>query len=113
MRKIPMRKCVVTNEHYPKKELIRIVRTPEGTVEVDTTGKKNGHGAYLKPDREVIDTARKKKVLKVPVLLSRGVCPQCMGMDECPVMASWLGGLVPVRSSAELDLISLKGSSLQ
>ena len=63
MRKIPMRKCVVTNERFPKKELIRIVRTPEGEIVVDTTGKKNGHGAYLKLDREVIETARKKKVL--------------------------------------------------
>ena len=57
MRKIPMRKCVVTNE------LIRIVKTPEGEVVVDPTGKKNGHGAYLKKDREVLETARKKKLL--------------------------------------------------
>ncbi|MBQ2685615.1 MAG: YlxR family protein [Erysipelotrichaceae bacterium] len=63
MRKIPMRKCVVTNERFPKNELIRIVKTPEGEVVVDPTGKKNGHGAYLKKDREVLETARKKKVL--------------------------------------------------
>ncbi len=63
MRKIPMRKCVVTNEHFPKKELIRVVRTPEGNIEVDPTGRKNGRGAYLKLDREVIDLAEKKKTL--------------------------------------------------
>ncbi len=63
MRKIPMRKCVVTNERFPKNELIRIVKTPEGEVVVDPTGKKNGHGAYLKKDREVLETARKKKLL--------------------------------------------------
>ena len=44
MRKIPMRKCVVTQERFPKKDLIRVVRTPEQTIEIDLTGKKNGHG---------------------------------------------------------------------
>lgn len=47
MKKIPMRKCVVTQERFPKKELIRVVRTPEGQVEIDLTGKRNGHGAYM------------------------------------------------------------------
>lgn len=62
-RKIPMRMCVVTRESYPKKELIRVVRTPLKTVEVDKTGKKNGKGAYLKLDKEVIEKARKNKAL--------------------------------------------------
>lgn len=63
MRKIPMRKCVITNERFPKNELIRVVRTPEGEIVVDPTGRKNGHGAYLRKDLEVIATARKKKTL--------------------------------------------------
>ena len=63
MRKIPMRKCVVTNERFPKNELIRVVRTPENEIVVDSTGKKNGHGAYLKKDAEVIAMAQKKKIL--------------------------------------------------
>ncbi|MBQ1521993.1 MAG: YlxR family protein [Erysipelotrichaceae bacterium] len=63
MRKIPMRKCVITNERFPKNELIRVVRTPEGEIVVDPTGRKNGHGAYLRKDAEVIATARKKKTL--------------------------------------------------
>lgn len=62
-RKIPMRTCVVTRESFPKKELIRVVRTPEGTVEVDETGKKNGKGAYLKLAPEVIQKARQNKAL--------------------------------------------------
>ena len=62
-KKIPMRTCVVTREKYPKKELIRVVRTPEGNVEVDTNGRMNGHGSYLKLDREVILKAKKRKVL--------------------------------------------------
>ena len=62
-RKIPMRTCVVTREKCEKKELVRVVRTPEGTVEVDTTGKKTGKGAYLKLSCEVIQKARKNKAL--------------------------------------------------
>ena len=45
-RKIPMRTCVVTREKLPKGELIRVVRTPEGEVIIDETGKANGRGAY-------------------------------------------------------------------
>ena len=62
-KKIPMRSCVVTREKLPKKELIRVVRTPEGKVVVDQTGKANGRGAYLKLALDVIDTAEKNKVL--------------------------------------------------
>jgi uncharacterized protein len=46
-RKIPLRKCVACQEMKPKKELIRVVRTPEGEVLIDLTGKKSGRGAYL------------------------------------------------------------------
>lgn len=63
MKKIPMRSCVVTNEKLPKKDLIRVVRTTDGTVVVDETGKVNGKGAYLKKDIEVFNKARKTKVL--------------------------------------------------
>lgn len=62
-RKIPMRKCVVTNENYPKKELIRIVRNKENEVFVDPTGKKNGRGAYLLLNKDVILKAKKTRVL--------------------------------------------------
>ena len=63
VKKIPLRKCVATNEQLPKSEMFRIVRTPEETVCVDTTGKVRGHGAYLKKDKTVIMNAKKKKVL--------------------------------------------------
>ena len=52
MKKIPMRSCVITGEKLPKKDLIRVVRTPEGTVVVDESGRVNGKGAYLKKDLE-------------------------------------------------------------
>lgn len=63
MKKVPMRKCVATQEQLPKKELLRIVKTPEGEVKVDVTGKLNGRGAYLKKDLEALKIARSKKVL--------------------------------------------------
>lgn len=63
MKKIPMRKCVVTQEQLPKKELIRIVRTPEGQVVIDETGRTNGRGAYLKKDIAAVELAKKKKAL--------------------------------------------------
>ena len=63
MKKMPMRSCIITKEKLPKKELIRIVRTPEGTVIIDETYKANGRGAYLKKDIEVIKKAKNNKVL--------------------------------------------------
>ncbi|RYG73843.1 YlxR family protein [Lentibacillus lipolyticus] len=62
-KKIPQRKCVVTNEMKPKKELIRVVRNKEGEVFVDLTGKKNGRGAYVSADPEVIGKAEKGDLL--------------------------------------------------
>lgn len=47
VKKEPLRKCTVCGEHFPKKQLIRIVRKPDGEVAVDLTGKANGRGAYL------------------------------------------------------------------
>ncbi len=63
VKKIPMRRCVVTGEQFPKKELIRVVRTPEGDVIIDQVGKANGHGAYLSKSLKTVDAAQKKKIL--------------------------------------------------
>ena len=63
IKKIPMRTCIVTKEKLPKQELIRVVRTPEGNIVIDETGKANGRGAYLKKDVEVFEKARKSKIL--------------------------------------------------
>lgn len=63
MKKIPMRSCVATGEKLPKKELIRVVRTPEGDVIVDESGKANGRGAYLKKSIEAFEKAKKSKIL--------------------------------------------------
>lgn len=63
-KKIPLRTCVVTKESLPKQELLRIVRTPEGDIKVDETGKLNGRGAYIKKDLSVLEQARKTKALE-------------------------------------------------
>lgn len=62
-RKIPLRKCVATGEMKGKKELVRVVRSKEGDVSVDLTGKKNGRGAYITLDKECILLAKKKNIL--------------------------------------------------
>lgn len=62
-RKVPLRKCVATGEMKPKKELVRIVRSKEGEVSVDPTGKKSGRGAYLSKDKEAVLLAKKKNIL--------------------------------------------------
>ena len=64
VKKIPLRSCVITKERLPKQELLRIVRTPEGCVCVDETGKMNGRGAYIKKDIEVIEKAKKSNILE-------------------------------------------------
>lgn len=58
-----MRKCLASGESLPKKELLRIVRTPEGEVKVDTTGKLNGKGAYLKKSLGALEIAKKKNLI--------------------------------------------------
>lgn len=63
-KKIPLRTCIVTKENLPKSELLRIVRTPDGDIEVDETGKLNGRGAYIKKDLSVLETLKKSKLLE-------------------------------------------------
>lgn len=64
VKKIPQRTCVVTHEKCDKKDLIRIVRTPEMNVIIDLKGKENGRGAYIKRDINVVDKAKKSKALE-------------------------------------------------
>ncbi len=62
-RKIPLRTCVVSGEKLDKREMLRIVKTKEGDVVVDETGKRNGHGAYIKKDIAILELAKKKNSL--------------------------------------------------
>ena len=63
-KKIPMRSCVVTKEKLPKGELLRIVRTTTREIVPDISGKINGRGAYIKKDINVLEKAKKSKVLE-------------------------------------------------
>ena len=56
-RRIPLRRCNGCGEMKPKKELIRVIHTPEDTIELDLTGKKNGRGAYVCPNEECLRLA--------------------------------------------------------
>ena len=63
-KKVPLRKCVVTGENLPKKSMLRVVRSKEGEVSVDVTGKKSGRGAYISKSEEAVEIARKKNILE-------------------------------------------------
>ncbi len=60
-RKIPLRKCTGCGEMKPKKELVRVVRSPENEISLDLTGKKNGRGAYICRNAECLKKAQKSK----------------------------------------------------
>ncbi|MCR5204255.1 MAG: YlxR family protein [Lachnospiraceae bacterium] len=64
VRKIPLRKCTGCGEMKPKKELIRVLLEPDGNITVDTTGKKNGRGAYLCGKKSCLEAAVKHKGLE-------------------------------------------------
>ena len=81
-RKPVLRTCVVTKEVCEKKDLIRVVRTPEGDVIVDTKGKANGRGAYLKLMKEVILKAKASKALdkKLEVSVPDTIYDELLGL---------------------------------
>lgn len=71
VRKVPQRMCVGCGQMKAKKELIRVVRTPEGLIDLDPTGKKSGRGAYVCPDaaclKEAVKGKRLEKALEHPI----------------------------------------------
>jgi len=64
LKKIPMRMCIGCHENQPKKDLIRVVKSPEGEISLDLTGKKAGRGAYLCRKSSCLELARKKRQLE-------------------------------------------------
>ena len=81
-KKLVLRTCVCSKEVCEKKDLIRIVRTPDMTVIVDSKGKVNGRGAYLKKDKEIILKAKKTKVLdkKLEVEVPESIYEELLGL---------------------------------
>ena len=63
-KKIPLRQCLGCREMRPKRELVRVVRSPEGQISLDTSGKKPGRGAYVCPDLPCLQKARKARALE-------------------------------------------------
>lgn len=63
MKKIPLRKCVATQQQFPKKDLIRVVKNNENEVFIDLKGKQNGRGAYISNSSEALEIAKKKNSL--------------------------------------------------
>lgn len=64
VKKIPTRRCTGCGEHFPKSTLIRVVRSPEGEISLDKTGKKSGRGAYICKSVTCLKKARQKKRLE-------------------------------------------------
>lgn len=81
-KKPVIRTCVVSHEACEKKDLIRVVRTPEGNVIVDTKGKANGRGAYLKKSKDVVLMAKKSKALdkKLEVTVPDEIYDELLGL---------------------------------
>lgn len=63
-KKIPMRKCILSNDMHPKKDMIRVVINKEGEIFADATGKQQGRGAYVSKDVKLVEDAQKKGVLE-------------------------------------------------
>ncbi len=64
MKKIPLRQCIGCGEMKNKKEMIRVIKTPEGEIMIDATGRKNGRGAYICPSSDCLKKAIKSKGLE-------------------------------------------------
>ncbi len=64
MKKVPLRKCAATGDMLPKKEMIRIVRSKEGEVSVDLTGKKSGRGTYVSKSEQAVEAARLNRAIE-------------------------------------------------
>lgn len=69
-KKIPMRQCIGCRQSVPKKNMLRIIKTPEGTMEIDFSGKKNGRGAYVCYSEQCLEKAFKNKGLEKSLGLS-------------------------------------------
>ena len=79
-----LRTCVVSHEQCEKKDLVRVVRTPEGAVIVDLKGKANGRGAYLKKDKAVVLKAKETKALdkKLEVKVPDEIYEEILGIID-------------------------------
>jgi len=88
MKKIPMRQCLGCREMKQKRELIRVVRSPEGEISIDSKGKKPGRGAYICPDAECLKRAVKTKAMsrafgtEIPQDIMEGLSKQMLDNEH-------------------------------
>lgn len=75
-KKVPQRMCVGCRQMKPKKELLRVVRTPDEKIEIDPTGKRSGRGAYICPNAECLNSALKGK--RLDKALQRSLTPEIL-----------------------------------
>ncbi len=91
VRKLPVRQCVGCREGKPKKELIRVVKSPEGVITLDFRGKKPGRGAYVCPDKACLNKAKKSKALErafdcsIPDEIYENLANEMDSMEEEPI----------------------------
>jgi len=91
-RKVPARMCVTCRQMKPKRELVRVVRAPEGGVSVDPVGKKPGRGAYVCLDRACIEKARKQRRIE-----------RAFAGEDCSALYPELLALADARLEAEAE----------
>ena len=102
-RKIPQRQCVGCREMKDKKALLRIVKTPEGEILLDSTGKKSGRGAYVCPDPECLKKARKSRALErafdtaIPAEVYDALEGQMVALRQSICNPLWVWRGAPVR----------------
>ena len=88
MKKVPMRQCLGCREMKQKRELIRVVRSPEGEISIDSKGKKPGRGAYICPDAECLKRAVKTKAMsrafgtEIPQDIMEGLSKQMLDNEH-------------------------------
>ena len=100
-KKIPMRQCVGCREMKPKKELVRVVRAPDGTLSLDFRGKAPGRGAYVCPDPECLKRARKARALERAFRRARSFCRSGKPPYICaPYTKEELGGALGCNACA-------------
>jgi predicted RNA-binding protein YlxR (DUF448 family) len=100
---VPLRSCIACQARRPKRELIRIVRTPEGTFEIDPKGKRAGRGAYVCRDQSCLDVALQ------PRKLSHALKCQ-VGAEDLSALEAWGASLVADEAVVELQAVPAKGT---
>ena len=83
VKKLPIRRCTGCGEHFPKNTLVRVLRTPEGEIVLDTTGKRSGRGAYVCKNSACLKKARKSR--RIELSLECSISPEIYDRMEAEI----------------------------